>query len=566
MKLLDPVTNFAECEVSTGYNETATSIVLSAGEVSKLPDPATEGEFELVWYDSKNYPNPADDPNKEIVTVTAIAGDTLTVERGQQGISATTKNTAGGEYKMILTITKKDMERIDDGIFGWNKITDVIPTRASADDPTYVLTFAGEDLTDKVSVGQKFKFNQDVEALAYYKFEGNSNDEKTTHNGTDTNVTYSIGDGKFNQGVNFDDTSAKIELANPNDFKTTGAFVTGCWFNSSTIGDSFIYSNEDSTGNNSFLLGFSALRGFAVYTQATGWIHAGEDLTAQHLDGNWHLGVCVYDGDSYRLYVDGEMICNIYGDAPTFSTTTYVTLGMRYNNAASQYFTGSIDEFFFIKDDVLSQKEIQKIYNSATEIGAFPYSTEKFGIVTAISKSGGDTNLTGYFGTDHDVLDTSTYAISEVYFSSMHAPFGFPMNEDKWSVAVTTTLSSAQTSPTAGTWYNIGGMSINIPIGDWYVKYDVHLFFNTTSTAEIRAETTLATTSSSETNDKLTFRYGGSGKTGRYTTNASRSYIMTTATKTAYYLNFKAADSGITEIQNRGSDVTTIIKATINYL
>jgi len=48
---------------------------------------------------------------------------------------------------------------------GWTAYSDVIPTRASADDPTYVLTFAGVDLTSKFSIGMRIKFTQNSATL-----------------------------------------------------------------------------------------------------------------------------------------------------------------------------------------------------------------------------------------------------------------------------------------------------------------------------------------------------------------------------------------------------------------
>lgn len=104
---LDPVKNFAKVTVSTGYDSVATSIVLSAGNGAELPAPATDGEFNLVWYNDTDFKDPADDPNVEIVRVTARTTDTLTVTRGQEGIAATTKNTADKTYKMVLALTKK---------------------------------------------------------------------------------------------------------------------------------------------------------------------------------------------------------------------------------------------------------------------------------------------------------------------------------------------------------------------------------------------------------------------------------------------------------------------------
>ena len=103
---LDSVANFTIVEVSTGYDDTDVTIVLKTGDGAKLPDPAV-AEYNLVWYDSTTYPNPAEDPNVEIVRVTALSTDTLTVTRNQESSGASTKNTGSKIYKMILSITAK---------------------------------------------------------------------------------------------------------------------------------------------------------------------------------------------------------------------------------------------------------------------------------------------------------------------------------------------------------------------------------------------------------------------------------------------------------------------------
>jgi len=114
--MLDPVRNFAEVVVSTGYDDAATSIVLSSGEGAKLPAPASEGAFNLVWWNWTDYPNPKDDPNKEIVRCTARSTDTLTVTRNQESSGASTKNEAGKTYHMALTPTKKFRDDLNTAI------------------------------------------------------------------------------------------------------------------------------------------------------------------------------------------------------------------------------------------------------------------------------------------------------------------------------------------------------------------------------------------------------------------------------------------------------------------
>jgi hypothetical protein len=102
--------NFAKGTLSTGISAGATSIVLSTGDGAKFPAPATDGAFNAVVWDSTTYPDPADDPNVEIVRVTARTSDTLTVTRAQESTTAAAHNTAGKTYKMVLGPTAKTID------------------------------------------------------------------------------------------------------------------------------------------------------------------------------------------------------------------------------------------------------------------------------------------------------------------------------------------------------------------------------------------------------------------------------------------------------------------------
>jgi hypothetical protein len=104
---VDPVRNFAKCRVSGGYATGVTTVALIGGEGSKLPDPAVDGPFNVVWWDAKTYADPSDDPNREIVRVTGRSADVLTVQRGQEGTTDLDHNAGGKQYKMVLAPTKK---------------------------------------------------------------------------------------------------------------------------------------------------------------------------------------------------------------------------------------------------------------------------------------------------------------------------------------------------------------------------------------------------------------------------------------------------------------------------
>jgi hypothetical protein len=135
--------NFAKCTVSTGYSAAATSIALQSGDGAKLPQPSTDGAFNAVWWNSTDYPDPADDPNVEIVRVTARSSDTLTVTRAQESTSASTKNTSGKTYKMVLGPTAKT---IDDLLGSWTVLTVSGTLDGSNTAFTIASTFTGKSI------------------------------------------------------------------------------------------------------------------------------------------------------------------------------------------------------------------------------------------------------------------------------------------------------------------------------------------------------------------------------------------------------------------------------------
>ena len=116
--ILDGTKNFSKVEVSTGYDDNDTSIDLIGGDGAKLPNEP----FNAVWWNFTDYPSPTDDPDVEIVRVTGISTDTLTIVRAQEGTSAVAHNTVGKTYKMIAGLTSKTMTDIDNSLSSFSKL------------------------------------------------------------------------------------------------------------------------------------------------------------------------------------------------------------------------------------------------------------------------------------------------------------------------------------------------------------------------------------------------------------------------------------------------------------
>ena len=121
--MLDQARNFSKVQVSTGYDASALSVVLNAGHGAKLPT----APFNAVWWNNTDYADPSEDPNVEIVRVTLVSTDTLTITRAQEGTAASTKNTAGKIYKMIAGLTAKvintDLKTYFDTLYFGNPMT-----------------------------------------------------------------------------------------------------------------------------------------------------------------------------------------------------------------------------------------------------------------------------------------------------------------------------------------------------------------------------------------------------------------------------------------------------------
>lgn len=104
---IDVPTNRGSCLVSTGYDASATSIVVTSACAGELPTAATN----YAWYNVTDYPNNGfsgngtPDPNYEIVRCTRSSA-TLTCTRAQESTSASTKNTSAKNYWLFVFTAK----------------------------------------------------------------------------------------------------------------------------------------------------------------------------------------------------------------------------------------------------------------------------------------------------------------------------------------------------------------------------------------------------------------------------------------------------------------------------
>lgn len=115
MAYLDPVGNFARVTVSGVVNQGSTSITLQSGDGSLLPAVGSGiGNYNMVLWNFTDFPDPKDDPLKEIVRVTGKSVDTLSVLRGQESTADVNHNISAKIYRMHLAFTKRLWQQIED--------------------------------------------------------------------------------------------------------------------------------------------------------------------------------------------------------------------------------------------------------------------------------------------------------------------------------------------------------------------------------------------------------------------------------------------------------------------
>ena len=186
--------------------------------------------------------------------------------------------------------------------------------------------------------------------------------------------------------------------------------------------------------------------------------------------------------------------------------------------------------------------------------------TTKYFIITKVAYSDPNTTVTVYGGTDYTLADAT---IESPYYSVTKAPYGFPLDPNKWTVQTSDSASRTQATPVQNTWYNIGTINISIPIGVWSVHYICNFNVNNSTAAVVTTgQITLSTANNSESDADLT-----GGVVGVNVINpAFRTKHLVLASKTVYYLNARTTGEGVDAIGFRGDRGNTIVRAVSAYL
>jgi hypothetical protein len=164
----------------------------------------------------------------------------------------------------------------------------------------------------------------------------------------------------------------------------------------------------------------------------------------------------------------------------------------------------------------------------------------KYFILTSVDEVGSTTHLTLYGGTDYTLADET---ITDVAFSPHKAPYGFPLDPDKWTVEITEQDWVEQASPVQDTRYD-SGTSFSLPKGEWSLFYTVNGYAAKSSSygdviIAISSDATFATYETSV----ATFGYNA------VTTSLSRADHISANSSTQFYVFFFTVNTSLTSIK-----------------
>ena len=197
--------------------------------------------------------------------------------------------------------------------------------------------------------------------VAYYKLDGNSNDSVGSNNGTDTSITYSLANGKIDQGAGFTISPRSIIVSGSNVGISGSSPRTVCFWAKVISGTSLLGWGLESAG----LL-------FVLQLSGTNYYFYGNNRdinTGVAYDNNWNFHCVTYDGTTLKWYLNNSIIAS---QALSLNTTdTPLSIGSANRNNTGYNYNGLIDEVG-IWSRALSSTEVGELYNSGAGL-TYPF-------------------------------------------------------------------------------------------------------------------------------------------------------------------------------------------------
>jgi hypothetical protein len=209
--------------------------------------------------------------------------------------------------------------------------------------------------------------------VACYPFNDNANDQSGNNNNGSINGASLITDrfGKANSAYSFNGTSDFIEI-NPDKLQTS-TFSYSLWVKPTSIPADgiafFLLSIGSNNGDQAVGLNKGYTNGTDGFTGG-GYLDVGENAFCQKGSlpnvNQWYHVVVVRDADTYKVYLDGSLMCSTatLTKSPFYGTgTVKATIGSRWNN---QQFSDCVLDDIHLYNRAINADEVKALYDGNT--------------------------------------------------------------------------------------------------------------------------------------------------------------------------------------------------------
>ena len=254
-----------------------------------------------------------------------------------------------------------------------------------------------------------------------------------------------------------------------------------------------------------------------------------------------------YDKD----YIDTKIAQMTTGWNPVIETVTYASVD---NPSGTVYFSGDVTTKYTLGNKLKMTNGGNVIYGKITLIGTYDSTNNKTPI-TFLHEINYPNNTAKY------LLQNSS--ITDVYFSNVISPLGFPTDPDKWTLILISANYRTTNNPTVNTWYN--AEQLDLAIGKWEVEYFADIYTAGDSAGSRNIDVTLSTTSNTE-GSKVWFSRFSSNSAIDIETSVSRRNTLDLVEPATLFLNARTIQSNTIVINVAGGNGNTVIRATCAYL
>ena len=203
----------------------------------------------------------------------------------------------------------------------------------------------------------------DGSCVAFYKVDGNTNDEMGNYNGTPSNIIY--GDGKFGQAAIFNGSSSRIQISSnpsaPLDF-SSGTYSIALWINPSNLNNNNKLIYKWGGSQSSRTMAFTMLTSGYLYIVegTTGGDVLRTSTTKININTWTFIGLTRKQGGELKMYINNTLT-NSFPAQNTYRTSNE-PMYIGYQAGQSQNFTGMKDHVRFFNKDI-SAAEVTTLYN-----------------------------------------------------------------------------------------------------------------------------------------------------------------------------------------------------------